>query len=96
MSEVRMCDKCGTIFSTLSENWQTMSMLDRNNKGAGGSALHVQYDVCAECSVMPPEPKLPTIRATLTAAQIESEYRRTRPLSDTDTTKPGGGNFNFK
>lgn len=69
MSEVRMCDKCGIIFSTLLDGWQTMTMQDQSKSRAYNTGLAVAYDVCPECAATPPQAKVPRVAGELTAGE---------------------------
>lgn len=52
MSAVRMCDKCGAVFSELSDGWETYSATTRK-KGEDGRTIATQLnlDACTECSL---------------------------------------------
>ena len=64
MSAVRMCDKCGTIFSENAEGWQTMSATNRR-KNADGQWINesVVLDTCPDCSFQ--AATIPTVKAIL-------------------------------
>jgi len=51
MSAVRMCDRCGIIFSENAENWDSGSVGRKVTKADG--TVHTvsrQFDQCGECS----------------------------------------------
>ena len=52
MSHVRMCDRCGTIFSELAEDWTTFSGSQRRRDPATGKYYtnDVMQDSCPKCS----------------------------------------------
>lgn len=52
MSSVRMCDKCGLIFSENSEDWSTgtISVKTRNDKTGANEFKSVSQDQCGPCS----------------------------------------------
>ena len=71
MSAVRMCDKCGTIFSENAEGWQTMSATNRR-KNSEGQWINesVVLDSCPECSFQPAT--IPTVKAVLPMSKASS------------------------
>lgn len=59
MSSVRMCDKCGTIFSERATDWQTGSITTVDEHGV---VNRVQEDRCPACSVGTGKGKAPKPR----------------------------------
>lgn len=57
MSEVRMCDVCGTVFSIRDTDWQTLTMRS-NNPTDPMYGKTVAIDVCGKCGFAPPQPQL--------------------------------------
>jgi hypothetical protein len=60
MSSVRMCDRCGSVFSELADGWQSYSATTvlRRKKGETGPAQTmqtVQMDACPSCAIAPPQ-----------------------------------------
>lgn len=51
MSQVRMCDKCGEIFSERREGWQTFSV-SRASVNPYGQPIQIteEYDACPACA----------------------------------------------
>lgn len=66
MSSVRMCDRCGDIFSENSDGWTTMNGSQRRRDPATGETktVTVQQDQCGRCS----NRTLAPVRPELTAA----------------------------
>lgn len=62
MSSVRMCDRCGAVFSELVEGWQTYQALTfkRDDEGRRVS-VPVSQDACPTCAIPleAPEPMTP-------------------------------------
>ena len=58
MSSVRMCDRCGTVFSERGEGWSTFSGSTRK-KDAEGKWVTVTdtLDSCPECSEILTSPR---------------------------------------
>lgn len=54
MSSVRMCDKCGKVFSENSENWSTMSGSQMYTDPVTGKRgrRDVEMDVCGTCNTI--------------------------------------------
>lgn len=50
MSSVRMCDKCGQIFSENADGWETFTATKRIH--AEERPRVVQLDACPDCSFM--------------------------------------------
>lgn len=58
MSDVRMCDRCGDVFSLLADGWQTYTATTVK-KVAGSSkreTVTVQLDACPACAMNVDEP----------------------------------------
>jgi hypothetical protein len=54
MSSVRMCDKCGTVFSELEDGWQTFTGTTRRRNEEGELvAIQQTLDTCPACAVIP-------------------------------------------
>ncbi len=51
MSEVRMCDRCGAIFSTNREGWQTFTGSQRTMVDGLPRHITANMDACPECAV---------------------------------------------
>lgn len=66
MSSVRMCDRCGTVFSERAENWSTFTGTTRR-KTATGEWQNVtdSLDSCPECSELMTAPQRPAIAQTV-------------------------------
>lgn len=63
MSSVRMCDKCGTIFSENDDGWSsTNGAVQRRRENGTRYAEQVTKDFCARCmgNGEQPAPRLPT------------------------------------
>lgn len=61
MSSVRMCDKCGEVFSELSEGWQTATLNTVNTDEYGRQTSEaIRQDFCADCAVGTPRKKKQT------------------------------------
>lgn len=54
MSSVRMCDKCGNIFSELEEGWQTFTGATVKKSGTET----VRMDVCSSCALVPQQERI--------------------------------------
>ena len=69
MSSVRMCDRCGQVFSERSEGWSTFAGSRRIRAAITGKIENVQetMDSCPDCSEMimgtAPRPELTTEQA---------------------------------
>lgn len=56
MSSVRMCDRCGTIFSELDSGWQTFSASTFTEDDDGNrKAVSVLMDACPSCALETPK-----------------------------------------
>ena len=54
MSDVKMCDKCGRIFSVYEEGWQRMTVQQSYTDAAGDmQARNKAIDVCNQCAIVP-------------------------------------------
>ena len=54
MSSVRMCDKCGAVFSELESGWQTYSATTTIEDQDGGRRTVTRaMDGCAGCALVP-------------------------------------------
>lgn len=55
MSSVRMCDRCGTIFSEIASGWQTYraTTVKRDAEKGTSYTVEVAMDACPDCSVNP-------------------------------------------
>lgn len=66
MSSVRMCDRCGNIFSELKDGWQTYRAVTvkRNPENGTTYQVEVSMDSCPDCAlnalVNPIEPRIKT------------------------------------
>lgn len=62
MSSVRMCDRCGLIFSENEDGWQTFQGATiKRTEGGGSKSVTVMMDACPACAVsteQTPVPKL--------------------------------------
>lgn len=62
MSTVRMCDRCGNIFSEREDGWTTMTgtTMRRDEKSGQMRQSTEQLDACPNCSAGPivPKPRL--------------------------------------
>lgn len=60
MSSVRMCDRCGSVFSELAEGWQTFTgtTFRKDDKGARVS-VNQTLDACPSCAIAPPDSQAP-------------------------------------
>jgi hypothetical protein len=58
MSSVRMCDRCGTIFSENADDWSTFSGVRRIRDKATGRFTHEELlqDACPTCTKRMYEP----------------------------------------
>jgi len=66
VSSVRMCDRCGTVFSERAENWTTFSGATRK-KDAEGKWVTVSdtMDQCPECTELTMAPQRPELTTTV-------------------------------
>ena len=55
MSSVRMCDRCGRIFSEIASGWQTYraTTVKRDPEKGTTYQVEVAMDACPDCSVNP-------------------------------------------
>ncbi len=62
MSTVRMCDKCGKIFSENTDGWQTFTgaTVRRGSDGVRRSEV-VSMDACTSCAFQPDAAPVPEI-----------------------------------
>lgn len=94
MSEVRMCDKCGGIFSVLSDGWETYSAtkssVDERNRRI---TTQYQADACAECSTitapMVHRPQLTDIPESIRRDIIEAAAREKAAHERAQTDRRG-------
>lgn len=72
VSNVKMCDKCGRIFSELDEGWQAFTVSTRR-KAENGQVRNemVAMDACKDCSFQ--GAMEPTIKSVGTARTVVSE-----------------------
>ena len=71
MSSVRMCDRCGNVFSENSEGWSTDSRtVNRIRDDGKRYTVTMQVDQCADCvgSPAPVVPRVPAAPSAITAA----------------------------
>ena len=80
MSSVRMCDRCGHIFSENEDGWTTMTGSQRRRDPGTGDTktVTVQQDQCATCSGRTLAPVRPELAAAGKAdpgriARLETE-----------------------
>lgn len=68
MSSVRMCDRCGTVFSERADNWTTFtgSRTRRNAETGKTEILSETMDSCPECSQLLLTPQRPELTTTVT------------------------------
>ena len=52
MSSVRMCDRCGTVFSERADDWSTYTGIRRRRNKETGQLEQIQdtMDACPECT----------------------------------------------
>lgn len=63
MSSVRMCDKCGAIFSENEEGWSTFTGARKMKAGRSSEYQEAAQDACPSCSnVMFGEPVTPRVQ----------------------------------
>jgi uncharacterized protein YbbK (DUF523 family) len=69
MSSVRMCDRCGTIFSEKADDWSTFGGT-RTKKDERGERVTIQetMDACPECTEMITAPRRPMELPTMSPA----------------------------
>ena len=61
MSKVRMCDKCGNIFSEREEGWSNLTQTrELRNEHNVPYTEQINMDVCPECAI-PDVAKRPTL-----------------------------------
>lgn len=66
MSQVRMCDKCGRIFSELADGWQTFTVVTKKKDDHGRVRDElVAMDACPECAFQGTTE--PTIKPSITS-----------------------------
>lgn len=54
MSSVRMCDKCGTIFSELEDGWQTFTATTvKRDEDGKSQQIQAAMDTCPSCALIP-------------------------------------------
>ena len=87
MSSVRMCDKCGTVFSELKDGWQTYTATTVSRKrsesgrvqGAGRETITVQMDACPACAMdVDPDYSPPENDRAFERLALEKENRELR------------------
>jgi len=63
MSSVRMCDRCGTVFSERAENWTTFTGSTRKKSQDTGQWITVAdtMDQCPECTELTMTPQRPEL-----------------------------------
>jgi hypothetical protein len=73
MSSVRMCDRCGTIFSERSEGWSTFTGTTRRKDPATGEWKNMSdsLDSCPECSELLTMPQRPAIATTVSPHYVK-------------------------
>lgn len=95
MSSVRMCDRCGAIFSELRDGWQafTANTVKRDRVTGKTYTLQAAMDACPECSIAsspdfePPTPRLagpPTLAAAATLESPEQKAGREQAAAELD------------
>lgn len=94
MSSVRMCDRCGTVFSELADGWQTYQAATFKKDDEGRRiSVSVMMDACPACAINADEPAAVTRqddgffqRQLLEGrvADLEAELRR----KNEDTPEP--------
>jgi len=74
MSSVRMCDRCGTVFSERAEGWSTFAGSRRSRNQDTGKIDNVteQMDSCPECSDLMLTPQRPELLPSQTRGQYET------------------------
>lgn len=66
MSSVRMCDRCGTVFSERAENWSTFTGTTRRKDADGGwKNVTDSLDSCPECTELMTTAQRPALAVTL-------------------------------
>lgn len=75
MSDVKMCDNCGRIFSVNSDDWSTFSGSRRiRDKETGRiSTVNVEQDRCARCTKSVYEPTTPEIVGEIPADKVNEK-----------------------
>lgn len=55
MSQVRRCDRCGTIFSELERGWQTYTATTMEDDPQTGNPVEIRQamDACPSCALVP-------------------------------------------
>ena len=86
MSSVRMCDRCGSIFSENEDGWVTMSGAQRRRDDRTGEVktVTVQQDQCAACTsrtLAPVRPELAGRYDPAKVARLETELGMDSPGS---------------
>lgn len=79
MSSVRMCDRCGNVFSENDEGWSTDSRtVNRTREDGKRYTVGMQVDQCAPCvgNPGPVVPRLPAPPSAITAAAATAEHIR--------------------
>lgn len=66
MSSVRMCDRCGSVFSERAEGWTTFSGgTRRKNQDGQWVTLQDTMDQCPECTELTLTPQRPELTTAL-------------------------------
>ena len=75
MSSVRMCDRCGTVFSERSEGWSTFAGSRRMKNQESGRFEQVteQMDSCPDCSDLMLTPQRPELLPSQTSPHYETK-----------------------
>lgn len=93
MSSVRMCDKCGKVFSERTENWSTGQVIrfKRNEKTGKREQVADLMDLCADCGGddEAPQPRM----AELTAVPADPAPGRKATVVDSVTTDDDGSTY---
>lgn len=78
MSSVRMCDRCGQVFSERAEGWSSQegTIMRKNQETGRMEQVHAQIDLCPEDTelAMTPAP-----RPMLTSRDVQAQYGDTIP-----------------
>lgn len=81
MSSVRMCDRCGTVFSERADDWTTFTgSRTRRNKETGKVQVTSEtMDSCPDCSELLLTPQRPELTTTVTDAHQPTVSPRYEP-----------------
>lgn len=78
MSSVRMCDKCGGVFSELADGWQafTAQTIKKNPDTGRRESVTQQLDACPSCAIAAPDKDAPPMLLNPEGSQDPKFFER--------------------